>query len=60
MSVEGKNKSNVTCFYLFVYIYFRICTYCPPNIQARCPGHTPQLSWLAVYGSKLVDFVVRC
>ena len=27
------------------------------NVQARCPGHTPQLSVLSVYDSKLIIFV---
>ena len=26
-------------------------------VQARCPGHTPQLSGLSVYDSELVGFV---
>ena len=40
--------------YVVVYTYFRV------YIQARCPGHTTQLSGLSMSDSKLVVFVVRC
>ena len=32
---------DIVCLYLFLSLY-------PLKVQASCPGHTPQFSWLSV------------